>query len=400
MRLDSLTKIERFMTNALLSSPLIPLGVNVIRLADVTDEEGILQMTNSMVVRYTGASGQTLNRTPLTREEVLSFEVNIASQSYLSQSGHDFAVQLCAGARMTLTNTVPPNTGLEIIEPFSLVSEQFTGLTDSSHYTYTQQWQVTVQDIHRAIALDPCVAAGNCSKLFPLHVKAIVEPGQTVCGNVIYDPILPPPNSSIAYQAEYAGVELDSVGNLVYKWDPAQVFMTAAELSAGYKRVCTNTKDETGRFEIINIQKPDGTFDRSFLAYDTGNRVLNLTDGLINIRPFSYTPTTAGNTEPGSASDMPRNGYGYVSSQQAQLLLDPTNPDGETWKVKYGALFPVADGTTLTYDGVTYTRVGNTPLGRAWINSEDFALLSEDDFVPLVECDPETLEEGKITSCD
>ena len=41
MRLDTISRIEQFMTDALLSSPLIPLGVNVIRLAATEDEEGI-----------------------------------------------------------------------------------------------------------------------------------------------------------------------------------------------------------------------------------------------------------------------------------------------------------------------------------------------------------------------
>lgn len=400
MRLDSITKIERFMTNALLSSPLVPLGVNVVRLADVTDEEGILQMVNSMVIRYTGASGRTLQRTPLTREETMSFEVNIASQSYLTQSGHDFAVQLCAAARMTLMNTVPEDTGLEIIEPFALSSEQFTGLTDSSHYTYTQQWQITVNDIHRQIALDPCVAKGNCNKLFPAYVKTAVKPGQTVCGNVIYDPILPPPNSSIAYRSEYAGVEYDDIGNLVYKWDPAQIFMTAGEIQQGFTRVCTGVKDETGQFEIINIHRPDGTPDRFFLAYDSGNRVLNLNEGLINIRGYGYTPETAGNTETGFISALPRNSYGIINKQQAQLIADPTNPDSATAVVRYGAVFPAEDGVFLEYEGKRYTRVGSTPLGRAWILSEDFKFLPEEAYIPSLSCDEDSLEEGKITSCD
>jgi hypothetical protein len=196
MNLDSITKIERYLSDALLASPLVPLGVNVVRLADVTDEEGILQMVNSMVVRYTGSSASVVQRAPLTLEYTMTFEVNVASQSYLSQSGHDFAVQLCTAARLTLLNTVPPNSGVEVVQPFVLTNEQFSGLTDSSHYTYTQQWQIVVQDLHRAIALDPCVQRGDCSRLFTRNVKTTVKPGQTVCGNAIYDPILPPPTSS------------------------------------------------------------------------------------------------------------------------------------------------------------------------------------------------------------
>jgi hypothetical protein len=400
MNLDSITKIERYMSDALLASPLVPLGVNVVRLADVTDEEGILQMVNSMVVRYTGSSAQVVQRSPLTLEYTMTFEVNIASQSYLSQSGHDFAVQLCTAARLTLLNTVPPNSGIEVVQPFVLTSEQFAGLTDSSHYTYTQQWQIIAQDIHRAIALDPCVQRGDCSRLFPRNVKITVKPGQTVCGNAIYDPILPPPTSSIAYQAEYAGVELDADGNLVYKWDTSQIFMTAAELAAGYTRVCTGTQDESGQFEIINIHKPDGSFDRTFLAIDTGDRLLALTEGLIRIAGETYTPEDDGNTENFIASDLPVTGYGQVIVQQALIYSDPTNPDATAVKVLFGAVFPTADGTTLTHDGVTYIRVGSTPLGRGWIRQEEFRLFSPDEYLPRLDCDTNELEEGKIDSCD
>ena len=55
MTLDTITRIERFITDSLLSSVQIPLGVNVIHLADDSDTEGIAAMTYSIVVRYTGS---------------------------------------------------------------------------------------------------------------------------------------------------------------------------------------------------------------------------------------------------------------------------------------------------------------------------------------------------------
>ena len=227
MRLDSITKIERFIANALLSSPLIPLGVNVLRLADVSDGEGILQMVNSIVVRYISSSEQVERQAPLTILRTMSFEVNIASQSYLSQSGHDFAVQLCCASHETLTNTVPPNTGLEIFAPLRMVSEQFAGLTDSTHYTYTQRWELITQDMHRGIAIDPCVQRGDCTRLFPSNLITRLKPGETACGAIIYAPVLPPPNNLIPYDTEFAGAQFDTVGNLVYVWNPEEVDLFA-----------------------------------------------------------------------------------------------------------------------------------------------------------------------------
>ena len=382
MQLDSIAKIERYMTNALLSSTLVPLGVNVVRLADVSDEEGILQMVNSMVVRYTGSSVQTVRQSPLMMERTMTFEVNIASQSYLSQSGHDFATQLLAAAHETLVNQVPCNTGVEIIEPFHLVNESFTGLTDSSHYTYTQVWQIVVQDYHRGISIDPCVARGDCSKLFPQNVVVSVQPGQAVCDGRIIDPVLPPPNDTIPYDPSYSGVLFNDGGDLVYKWDPSQVFMTRAEIDAGYSKVCTNTLDTSGRFEIMNIKDSDGNFVRSYFGVDTGNRLLRLNNSMIRVLGHDYVPETAGNSETIISSDLPVNGYGQVITQQGLLYTDPTDPNGATARIFYGAIFPTELGLELTVGSDTYLRVGNTPLGRAWIKSNEFQLFRPDQYLP------------------
>lgn len=382
MRLDSITKIERFMTNALLSSTLVPLGVNVVRLADMSDEEGILQMVNSMVVRYTGSSVQTVRQSPLMMERTMTFEVNIASQSYLSQSGHDFAVQLLAAAHETLVNQVPCNTGVEIVEPFHLVNESFTGLTDSSHYTYTQVWQIVVQDYYRAVSIDPCVARGDCSKLFPQNVVVTVQPGQAVRDGIIIDPVLPPPNDTIDYDPSYTGVLFNESGDLVYKWDPSQVFMTKTEIDAKYVKVPTGTLDTSGRFEVVNIKDQDGTFVRSYLGVDTGNRLLRLENKLIRILGEDYVPESPGNTEIIRASDLPVNGYGQVITQQALLYADPTNQDGATARIFYGAIFPTELGLELKVGSDTFLRVGSTPLGRAWIKSDEFQLLRPDQYLP------------------
>ena len=44
------------MSDALLSSPQIPLGVNIVRLAGTSDEEGITALARSITVRYIGST--------------------------------------------------------------------------------------------------------------------------------------------------------------------------------------------------------------------------------------------------------------------------------------------------------------------------------------------------------
>ena len=402
MRLDSITRIERFMANALLSSPLIPLGVNVLRLADISDEEGILQMANSIVVRYVGSSEEVERQAPLTILRTMSFEVNVASQSYLTQSGHDFAVQLCCATHETLTNTVPANTGLEVFGPLRMVTEQFAGLTDSSHYTYTQRWELILQDMHRGIAIDPCVQRGDCTRLFPGNLKNRLKPGETVCGTVIFAPVLPPPNNTIPYDGQYAGVELNGDGDLVYVWEPLNVFMSAEEIAAGYYRVCTGTKDQSNTFEVINIHKPDGSFDRFFFGADTGGRLMLMGGDLVRVNNDIPGEVEGGeNSENFFGANFPRTGYGQISTiTPAFIYADPTSSTTAKALVTPGTVFPTADGVTLVYDDVLYYQVGNTPLGRAWVKADDFTLLAPDSYLPRVDCDDEGLEEGKIETCD
>lgn len=393
MLLDSITRIEQFMTNALLSSPLVPLGVNVVRLADVSDEEGILQMVNSMVVRYTGSSVSVVSRSPLAMERSLNFEINIACQSYLSNSGHDFAVQLLAAAHETLINQVPCNTGLEVLEPFVMSSEQFTGLTDSTHYTYTQQWQLTVQEYYRGVALDPCVAKGNCSKLFPANLTQRLLPGEFLAGGRIVAPVLPPPNQSIDYDTEYAGVELNDSGDLVYKWDPEKVFMTAGEI-ANCEIVYTGNTDESDQFYIFNL-RCGGEFVRFFFGADTGKRILQLPSDLY--RSPNQRVSLARVSEPGEkiipVKQMPRNGYGYVVAAKTYIYKDPTDPDAIAILVANGDLFPTEEGTVLSTGTESYYRIGGTPIGQAWIDTRDFRLLNPREYLPQVDRDgPEIAE--------
>lgn len=398
MRLDSITKIERFIANALLSSPLVPLGVNVVRLADVSDQEGILQMVNSIVVRYVSSSEEVERQAPLTILRTMRFEVNIASQSYLTQSGHDFAVQLCCASHETLTNTVPPNAGVEVFSPFRMVSEQFSGLTDSTHYTYTQTWELIIQDMHRGIAIDPCVQRGDCTRLFPTYSKEPVKPGDVLYLNKAYIPVLPPP-PGVNYSAEYAGVEESSDGSLVYTWDPTQVFLSAAEITAGYSLVSTNTFDESGTFLISNIKDGDGNFVRSYFAKDSGRVIINITvaDGPSFI-------DSAGNVIISSVEDQFksqqfRNAYGYATFPKVFIYVDPTDPDGARGQIAYGVVYPVRAETTLVHDGEIYVRIGNTQFGKAWVRQDEFTVMSEDEYLPRLDCE-EGLDEGNTTSCE
>jgi hypothetical protein len=167
MELSTIQRIEQYMVDALIASPLIPLNVNVLRLADAIENEGVVSQTNNIVVRYTGSTDNVKNRIPMVFERRMSFELNFSCQNYLSSSGHDFATQLITGAFITLNGGVPSGAFVQVIEPFTCGSEQYTGLTENSQYTYTQTYTVTIEEALPFVALDPCVQRGDCRQIFP-----------------------------------------------------------------------------------------------------------------------------------------------------------------------------------------------------------------------------------------
>ena len=415
MRLDTVTRIERFITDSLLSSVQIPLGVNVIRLADDPDTEGITAMTYSIVVRYTGSSAQLVREVPLTMRRTLSFEITHAAQSYLSQSGHDYAMQMCAGAQLTLNNSTPVNTGASIVVPLYLSGEKFDGLSDSSHYIYTQSWECTVEEIFPSPPVDPCVQRGNCSYLFPSYTISEVLPGDVLSGNVLYAPVLPPPEGA-DYEAEFAGVEVDG-SNLVYTSNTSEIFLENWEQ---YTLVSSDTFDETGELLIVNVYDSDGNFvEWYFAANNDDRRVIQLAGfqpnansgylgGLVR-SPIGEVgnAVTSGVPEPFPTTLLPKNEFGFVSAPATLVYEDPSDPNSETSQVKFGVVYPSLSGVTTVVNDVTYVRIGRTRLGKAWIREQDYTII---DYDPRNGCDDyEEISNGtpdgggttgKIDTCD
>jgi hypothetical protein len=417
VRLDTISRIEQFMTDGLLSSSLIPLGVNVIRLAATEDEEGIAVMARTIVVRYVSSSVTVTNLSPLATTRQMDFEVTLAAQSYLTQSGHDYVTQMCAGCYNTLNNQVPMNCGVEVIEPLHLASESFQGLTDNSQYVYSQTWSMAVQEINSVFAMDPCVQRGNCAYLFPSEKISTVLPGDVLYGNLLFSPVLPPP-AGVDYDPSFCGVEI-SGDDLVYKTDTNEMFLQDWQL---YNLVSTGVLDTTGNLLKVNIyEKATNQLVGNYMASNCGNR------GLVKIG--GNQPAVNGNYIGGmyisqvgqagnpSASNGPevlkpvyaaKNSYGFVNVIRATVYADPTNTAGATGTVKFGQLYTVGDGVELVTDNQTYYYIGGTPIGKAWIKQIDFRLVRYD---PAENCGgPEIqsgvpeganpLNTGKIDSCE
>lgn len=395
------------MADALLSSPQIPLGVNIVRVAATEDEEGFTHLARSIMVRYTGSSLSLEQTQPMSIYRRMAFEVTLAAQSYLTNTGHDYVIQMCAGSYNTLVNQVPANTGSQIIEPFHMTSESFEGISNSTHYIYVQTWELTIQEIQPLIALDPCVAKGNCSYLFPQDTISTIMPGDVVYKNFLFSPILPPaPDED--FDPDFCGV-VEEGDNLVYKYNTDEVFLTDWTT---YRFVSTDTFDESGEMLLVRIYDSNGDlYDTTYFSNCDNRKVVQIAGTSPYLSPNQLGGLgrsgidNAGNPLDSNLEALPpvlapKNGMGYVNVIRGTLFSDPTDPNAATVTVRYGALFNTQEGVTLTHDSIIYQYIGGTPLGKAWVRQDDFTILKAAYVEPALDCDDPTIEEGDAQGSD
>lgn len=384
MELNTITGIERFIEDALLSSPYIPLGVNVVRLAAASDEEGIAQMVNSMIIRYVSSSIKVQKRQPLVVERDMTFEIIHSSQSYLTESGHDFALQMCAGAYLTLNNTIPQRSGTKVMVPFSMSKESFDGLTDSSHYVYVQSWEITVQEINRPISLDPCVLYGNCREMFASYIGGELLPGDVIHNvNELWSPVLPPPSGE-EFDPQYCGVEVKDY-DLVYKHDTSMTFLANWQ---DYRLSSTGTMDETGTFLIVNIYDENDEFVDFYFASNCDDR---------RFLGISMDMWKGQVTDPSLKS---KNGLCWANVwPQTTVYIDPTNADGEKVDLKYGYVMRVETGVHMLVDGEKFFKVNGAKFNVGWIKEGEFTMYDFDRYKQPAACNFDEAENEGPTEC-
>ena len=149
--MSKVAKLEEFMVNVLTSSPLIPLGVNILRLADTLDNEGVVQSTSNIVVSYSGSSSNLKNRDPYVIEKSYSFKVTVTAQDYLNTTAHDFALSLKEGVLGSLINQVPFVDGVQVVEPFYSTDDTFVGITENSQYVYGISFRLTGEELYTCL---------------------------------------------------------------------------------------------------------------------------------------------------------------------------------------------------------------------------------------------------------
>ena len=405
MELNTYSRVEQFLCDALIASPLIPISVNVLRLADAVDAEGVVQQTNNIVVRYTGATNTVKNRVPLVFERRLNFELNFSAQNYLTSSGHDFATQMLAGAFMTINGSVPSGAYVEVIEPFVCASERFTGLTEESQYTYTQEYQVIIEEALPYVALDVCVARGNCRQLFPgLGVETRLPLGGVLdeASGDIYVPAYdcdgqPPEDYSECYGVRWSN-ELTQSGDWVFICDPDCVFLEDP-LGQPIYLLSNNNYTEDGRLVVTVFDAETDEPLREVFYCNTGKKLARYaielwTDTVAKSGPISSKASKDASWFQGMATGD----FAVVKGGYQFLYTDPLNPEGKQLFIDGGVLIGVQREVFIQTPKGRFYFVGQSPQGKGWMLDGTFEF-AEINSLWKLGCLPCSGNTGPIAPC-
>ena len=386
MNLNTTTRIEQFLCDALIASPLVPLGVNVLRLADVLDREGVISQTSNIVVRYTGSSNSVKNKIPMVFTRSMRFELNFSTQNYLTTSGHDFATQLLTAAFITLNGSVPGGADVQVIEPFVCVSEDFTGLTDESQYTYTQVYQLEIEEALPFIALDPCVQRGSCRQIFPaINVDTKLPLGGVLEESTgeIYVPSYDFEECGGSPEEDYnscSGVrwskELTQSGDWVFIANPDCVFLEDP-LSKPIYFLSNKNFTEDGRLVVTMFDADTDEPIKEVFFCNTGRKLARYavelwTDTVNKVTPIS---SKASKTAEWFQS-MNYGEFAVVTGGYQFLYTDPFNPNAPVVSLDGGGLIGVQSETFIQTPKGRFYYVGQSPQGRGWMLDGTFEFAS------------------------
>ena len=393
------------MCDALIASPLIPISVNVLRLADAIDSEGVVSQTNNIVVRYTGANNVVKNRIPMVFERKLSFELNFSCQNYLTSSGHDFATQLLAGAFMTLNGSVPSGAYVQVLEPFVCTNERFTGITEQSQYTYTQEYQVIIEEALPYVALDPCVQRGDCRQLFPgLGVETSLPLGGVLdeASGDIYVPAYtcggqPPEDYDACYGVRWSN-EVTQSGNWVFICDPDCVFLEDP-LGQPIYLLSNNSYTEDGKLVVTVFDAETKEPLREVFYCNTGKKLARYA-----LELWNNTVVKGGTIGAGAVKDaswfqsMNVGEFAVVTGGYQFLYIDPLNPDAPMLSLDGGVLIGVQRSVFIQTPKGRFYFVGQSPQGKGWMLEGTFEFAEVNSLWKLG-CLPCTGDTGPVAPC-
>lgn len=386
MQIDTITRIEQFICDSLIASPLVPIGVNVMRLADAAENEGVVTQANTIVVRYVNSTSLVKNRVPFIYEETMFFELNFMCQNYLTSSGHDFATQLLMAAKMTISGSAPSGAFVEVLEPFHCTASQFTGIdAASSQYTYSQTYGVIIEETLPFIALDPCVQRGDCRQIFPGKNVASRMPLAGVLDEAsgdIYVPWWPGADPLADQFAKPKGVrwsnELTQSGDWVFVCDPDEVFIEDP-LNQPIYLLSNNSYTEDGRLVVTVWDATTREPIREVFYSNTGKKLARYA---VELWRSTVMGAMEGAPDPASVKDaswttgIVFGEFAVVKGAIQTLYADPMEPAAKQRSLMGGTLIGVNSDVFIQTPKGRFYFVIQSPQGKGWLLQDGFELAS------------------------
>lgn len=362
---NPVVKLEQFMVDALTSSPLVPIGVNVMRLADTIDKEGVVQSSSNIIVSYSGGSSSLKNREPLVFEKSYIFKITFNCQDYLNTSAHDFALHLVDAATRTLSNQVPFVDGVQVVEPFYSSDETFEGITENSQYVYSQTWRLMSEEIYPTASMDPCVRRGNCKAVWPpIGFVSEIPPGSVVTEDgKVWEVVCEDDDGNTV-----AGAYYSEQGDLLLRCDDS-VLIPKEELQR-WKLVTTGfITTEDNKLEVWLLDEDDNQIEQIFFTNYGGKRVAQGVYGLYRSSISGYSHSVLDHAFTRSLISRSTT-YALVNVVHTKVYENPlVSEDGSP---VYGGKLLLVDPTVFLYVGDTkFVFVAQSDLGEGgWIDEK------------------------------
>jgi hypothetical protein len=301
----------------------------------------------------------------------------------LTSSGHDFATQLLTGAFNTLNGSVPSGAYVQVLEPFVCVTEDFTGLTDQSQYTYTQVYQVTIEEALPYVALDPCVQRGDCRQIFPalgvetkLPLAGILDESSGDIYVPAYDGDGQPEEDFDACYGVRWSNELTQSGNWVYICAPDSTFIEDP-LGQPIYLLSNNSYTADGRLVVTIFNAETKEPIREVFYCNTGRKLARYA-----LELWNDTVNKSGAISSKAVLDatwyqsMNYGEFAVVTGGYQFLFVDPLNPDSPQLYLDGGVLIGVQPQTFIQTAKGRFYYVGQSPQGKGWIMDGAFELAS------------------------
>ncbi len=377
--MSKVAKLEEFMVNVLTSSPLIPLGVNILRLADTLDNEGVVQSTSNIVVSYSGSSSNLKNRDPYVIEKSYSFKVTVTAQDYLNTTAHDFALSLKEGVLRSLINQVPFVDDLQVIEPFYSTDDTFEGITENSQYVYGISFKLTGEELYTIVSMDPCVRRGNCKALWPPEgFVNKIPPGAVITSDGILWEIAGVNDWGETVYGAYYGPS----GNLLLKFDDS-ILIPKEELGVWSFETTNSITTEDNKLEVWMYDGDGNQIERIFFS-NTGKKVPRILEqfwrssvnGAARFRSSLDSETFRSVVDTGST-------YAIVDVIYAQIYDNPLISLDNFNEVPGGSVIMVDPDTRLELNGIRYIAVRKSDLGSGgWVDERALQVEDRSDIYP------------------